>query len=114
MSVTLSPKLRRMLRRQTAAIVVAGLLLVGGLGGWAMTTEFSGAVVAAGQLVVDSNVKKVQHPTGGGVGKLDVREGSLVKAGDIVVALDDTPIRANRAILVKALNELPAPHAPHD
>ncbi len=111
MSVTLSPKLRGMLRRQTAAIVIAAVLLVAGLGGWAMTTEFSGAVIAAGQLVVDSNVKKVQHPTGGVVGRLNVREGQEVKAGDIVISLDDTQIRANRDIVVKALNELAARQA---
>ena len=111
MSVTLSPKLRGMLRRQTAAIVIAAVLLVAGLGGWAMTTEFSGAVIAAGQLVVDSNVKKVQHPTGGVVGSLNVREGQEVKAGDIVISLDDTQIRANRDIVVKALNELAARQA---
>ena len=111
MSVTLSPQLRGMLRRQTAAIVIAAVLLVAGLGGWAMTTEFTGAVIAAGQLVVDSNVKKVQHPTGGVVGRLNVREGQEVKAGDIVVSLDDTQIRANRDIVVKALNELSARQA---
>jgi HlyD family secretion protein len=111
MSVTLSSELRGMLRRQTTAIVIAAVLLVAGLGGWAMTTEFTGAVIAAGQLVVDSNVKKVQHPTGGVVGKLNVREGKEVEAGDIVVSLDDTQIRANRDIVVKALNELAARQA---
>ena len=111
MSITLSSELRGMLRRQTTAIVIAAVLLVAGLGGWAMTTEFTGAVIAAGQLVVDSNVKKVQHPTGGVVGKLNVREGKEVKAGDIVVSLDDTQIRANRDIVVKALNELAARQA---
>jgi HlyD family secretion protein len=111
MSVTLSAELRGMLRRQTAAIVIAALLLVAGLGGWAMTTEFTGAVIAAGQLVVDSNVKKVQHPTGGVIGRLNVREGQEVKAGDIVISLDDTQIRANRDIVVKALNELAARQA---
>ena len=111
MSSALSPQLRGMLRRQTVAIAAAAILLVAGLGGWAMTTEFSGAVVAAGQLVVDSSVKKVQHPTGGVVGRLNVREGSLVKGGDIVVALDDIQIRANRDILVKALTELAARQA---
>jgi len=111
MSITLSSELRGMLRRQTTAIVIAAVLLVAGLGGWAMTTEFTGAVIAAGQLVVDSNVKKVQHPTGGVVGRLNVREGQEVKAGDIVISLDDTQIRANRDIVVKALNELSARQA---
>jgi len=53
----------------------------------------------------------VQHPTGGVVGMLNVREGKEVKAGDIVVSLDDTQIRANRDIVVKALNELAARQA---
>ena len=38
--------------------------------GWGAWTEISGAVIAPGKLVVDSNVKKVQHPTGGVVGEL--------------------------------------------
>src|SRR5262245_21987703 len=101
---TVSPEMQRILRRQTRAIVGAALLLVLGLGGWAATTEFSGAVIASGQLVVDSNVKKVQHPTGGVVGTLHVQEGMRVDAGDIVVRLDDTQTRANLAIVVKALN----------
>jgi len=87
------------LRRQTLAIVGASLLLVVGLGGWAVTTEFSGAVIASGQLVVDSSVKKVQHPTGGVVGELHVREGARVAADEIVMRLDDTQTRANLAIV---------------
>ncbi len=46
------------------------LLLGGGVGGWAATTELASALIAEGSIVVDSNVKKVQHPTGGIVGKL--------------------------------------------
>src|SRR5437867_3675415 len=104
---TISPELRR----QTLAIVGASLLLLVGLGGWAVTTEFSGAVIASGQLVVDSSVKKVQHPTGGVVGELHVRDGTRVAAEDIVVRLDDTQTRANLAIVIKALNELAARQA---
>jgi HlyD family secretion protein len=89
----------------------ASALLVFGLGGWAATTEFVGAVIAQGQIVVDSNVKKVQYPNGGIVGELRVREGNRVKAGDIVVRLDDTQTRANLAIVIKALDELTARQA---
>jgi HlyD family secretion protein len=94
------------IRRHVLAGVAMVALLVGGVGGWAATSEISGAVIAAGQLVVDSNVKKVQHPSGGIVGELRVRDGDHVKAGDIVVRLDDTITRANLSIVTKGLNEL--------
>jgi HlyD family secretion protein len=88
-----------------AGIVVIGVL-VAGFGGWAGTTSLSGALIAPGSIVVDSNVKKVQHPTGGIVGEVRVREGDSVKLGDVVVRLDDTVTRANLSIVTKGLNEL--------
>lgn len=94
------------LRRYILAIGVVSVVLVLGVGGWAATTEFSGAVIAPGQLVVDTNVKKVQHPSGGVVGELRVREGYRVRAGEILVRLDDTQTRANLAIVSKGLDEL--------
>src|SRR5262245_36155306 len=103
--------LQKSLRRQILAISAASLGLVFGLGGWAATTEFAGAIIAAGQVVVNSNIKKVQHPTGGVVGELRVRDGDRVKAGDIVARIDDTQTRANLAIIVKALDELAARQA---
>ena len=84
------------------------LVLAGGVGGWAGTMTLSGALIAPGSVVVDSNVKKVQHPTGGIVGELRVRDGDRVKQGDIVVRLDDTVTRANLAIVTKGLDELDA------
>jgi HlyD family secretion protein len=86
-------------------LAVVGVL-AGGLGGWASTAEISGALIAPGSVVVDSNVKKVQHPTGGVVGEVRAHDGDLVKAGDIVVRLDDTVTRASLAIVTKNLNGL--------
>jgi HlyD family secretion protein len=85
------------------AVVV---ILAGGLGGWASTTEISGALIAPGAIVVDSNVKKVQHPTGGVVGEVLARDGDIVKAGDVVVRLDDTVTKASLAIVTKNLDGL--------
>jgi len=82
------------------------IVLAGGFGGWASTALISGALIAPGAVVVDSNVKKVQHPTGGVVGEVRVRDGDVVKAGDIVVRLDDTVTKASLAIVVKTLNGL--------
>jgi len=83
-------------------------LLVGGVGSWAATTDISGAVIAPGKLVVASNVKKVQHPEGGIVGDIFVRDGDRVKAGDVVLRLDATITRANLAIIEKGLTEMTA------
>jgi HlyD family secretion protein len=94
------------IRRHVVAGVAVVLVLVFGVGGWAATSEISGAVIAQGQIVVDTNVKKVQHPSGGIVGEVRVRDGDSVKTGDIVVRLDDTITRANLAIVIKGLNEL--------
>ena len=50
----------------------------------------------------------MQHPEGGVVAELKVREGARVKAGDLLVVLDDTVLRAELAIVSKALDELTA------
>jgi len=99
---------RRSIRIHLFIAIVVALLLVGGIGGWAATSEFAGAVIAQGQLVVDSSVKKVQHPTGGVVAELRVRDGDIVKEGEIVIKLDDTQTRANLQIVTKGLDELSA------
>ncbi|HLZ02083.1 MAG TPA: HlyD family type I secretion periplasmic adaptor subunit [Bradyrhizobium sp.] len=95
-------------RRSIRLHLIIGLALVvvlaGGIGGWASTQEISGALIAPGQIVVESNVKKVQHPTGGVVGELLARDGDKVKAGQIVVRLDDTVTKANLALVTKDLD----------
>ena len=103
--------MQRSIRRHLIVGLATVALLAGGVGGWAFTTEIAGAVIAPGFLVVDTNVKKVQHPTGGIVGQLFVRDGQRVKAGDLVVRLDDTIVRANLAIVTKSLDELTARQA---
>ena len=96
------------LRRHQVVGLIVIAVLAGGVGSWAATTDISGAVIAPGVLVVDTNVKKVQHPTGGIVGEILVRNGDRVQAGDVVVRLDDTITRANLAIITKGLTELSA------
>jgi membrane fusion protein, type I secretion system len=98
----------RSVRRHLAiGITVCGVLIVG-LGGWAATAELSGAVIGSGILEVESNVKAVQHPQGGVVGEIDVEDGDFVGAGDVVIRLDDTQIRANLGIVTSGLDEASA------
>ena len=99
---------RQSIRRHLLGGLVLVLVLGAGLGGWASTAELSGALIAPGSVVVDSNVKKVQHPTGGVVGELLARDGDVVKTGDVLVRLDDTVTRANLAIVTKNLDGLQA------
>ena len=96
------------IRRHLIGGAVIGLMLTVGLGGWATTTELSGAVIAPGSMVVDSNVKKVQHLTGGIVGELMVRDGQHVRSGEVVLRLDETITRTNLAIVTKGLDEMTA------
>lgn len=98
---------RTLLNHLIGGTVIAFVLTVG-IGGWAATTELSGAITASGSVVVDSNVKKVQHLTGGVVGELLVGEGDHVRAGDTLVRLDETVLRASLAIVTKGLDEMRA------
>ena len=93
--------------RVVFATLVMGLL-VGGVGAWAAQAELSGAVIAPGAIVVDKNVKKVQHRDGGIVAKINVSNGDKVKAGDVMIRLDTTQIRAELGVILSQLTELVA------
>lgn len=101
----------RSIRVNLLAAALAGAVLFMGIGGWAATAAFSGAVIAPGVIVVDSELKKVQHPKGGVVGALLVRDGQRVRAGEVVLRLDATVTRAELAVVVHQLDELAARQA---
>jgi HlyD family secretion protein len=85
------------------------LLVVGGLaGGWMALVPLSGAVVVPGNLVVQSNVKAIQHPTGGVVAQIPVQNGKRVTAGDLLLRLDSTQAQASLQVVSKQLDEVRA------
>ena len=86
-------------------IIVA---LFGGGGWWATHTEISGAVVASGELRVETKQKPVQHPEGGVVGEIFVREGEVVELGQPLLRLEQITQDATRAILESQITELAA------
>ncbi|KQV34976.1 MULTISPECIES: HlyD family type I secretion periplasmic adaptor subunit [unclassified Rhizobium] len=102
---------RRSLARHMTAVLVLSTALVVGIGGWAATTELSSAIVAGGTVVVENNVKKIQHLTGGIVGELLVKEGDRVEAGQVLIRLDGTTVRANLSIVQNTLAQLYARRA---
>lgn len=82
---------------------IVSVVLVVAVGGWAATASIAGAVVAPGRLVVESEVKEVQHAEGGIVGEILVDNGDYVEEGDLLLRLDDTQTRAGREIVSKQL-----------
>jgi len=90
-------------RRSGLRVLILGL---GVAGGWASLVPLSGAVVVTGSLVVESNTKKVQHPTGGIVAQIPVHDGMHVKAGDLVLRLDETQVRANLRMITNQFDEV--------
>ncbi len=81
-------------------------LLMMSCGVWAVATPIAGAVITSGLVVVESNVRKVQHPGGGIVAEIPFRNGDRVKAGDVVLRLDDTQARANLGIIQSQIVQL--------
>jgi HlyD family secretion protein len=92
------------MRTGLALAVVA--ILVFGIGGWSAIAKISGAVIASGTIVVDNNIKKVQHPTGGIVGEIRVKNGDRVEPDQLLIRLDETQTRAALGIITSQLIEL--------
>jgi HlyD family secretion protein len=91
------------LREQVRRCLIVSLVFGVGAIAWSALAPLEGAVNAGGTLVLETNVKKVQHPTGGVVGRIEVREGQRVAAGDLLVRLDETITRANLAVIMNDL-----------
>ena len=98
---SLTHSLSRHLRWGSLSLVV----LLGGSLTWALCTQLSGAVVATGVVAVEGSVKTIQHPTGGVVAELLIKEGQTVAAGDVLLRLDATLPAASQAIVSKSLNQ---------
>lgn len=94
------------LRGRVVWACLFGVLLIGVCGGWAGTAKLSGAVIASGAVLVDEEVKQIQHPDGGVIRAIAVRPGDEVREGQVLIRLDDVQIRAERAILRDQLTEL--------
>jgi HlyD family secretion protein len=79
---------------------------VGIIGAWATLMPLSGAVIVPGTLVVESDVKKIQHPAGGVVANIPVRDGMHVRIGDLLLHLDETQPRSNAQVLTQQLDQV--------
>lgn len=87
--------------------ITAGILVFG-FGLWSVVTEISGAIVASGQLEVSQNRQIVQHPDGGVVAEIAVKDAQSVKAGDLLIRLDGALVKSELAIVEGQLFEVMA------
>ncbi|MCQ4322989.1 HlyD family type I secretion periplasmic adaptor subunit [Stutzerimonas stutzeri] len=78
--------------RMVGLVIV--LVTFGLLGGWATFAPLESAALAPGVVTVQSYRKTVQHLEGGIVKALHARDGDMVEAGDALIVLDDTQLRA--------------------
>lgn len=90
--------------------VIAGLvmasLLVAAIFGWAAHANLASAVVVSGEVSVNRDLRVVQHRDGGIVKDILVNVGDSVRERDILLRLDDTSARTERAILHGKIAEL--------
>jgi HlyD family secretion protein len=93
------------LRRHAVVGLIAVILLAGGLGWWAATTDIAGAVISSGTVVLGSGSKPVQHAEGGIVAEVLVEDGDYVETGDLLARFEGTAVRANVAVINSQLAE---------
>ncbi len=109
------PEKRARKRASGAGFFLLGWLVIvfvfGGLTVWSVFAPFEGAVMAPGQVTVESRHKAIQHLEGGIVSEIDVTEGSQVEEGDLLIRLDGTAIEAQLASLDARIVDLVAREA---
>ena len=81
-------------------------LLALGLGLWAARATIAGAVIAPGELRVETERKTVSHLEGGVVAEILVREGDRVTAGQPLLRLDATALKARIEIVASETDAL--------
>jgi HlyD family secretion protein len=101
----------RSLNRHALTALALIVVLAGGSGVWAATTEISGAMIAGGSVVVEGGSKLVQHQEGGIVAQIDAQNEDVVEAGDLLVRLDGTTVSAGREVVLAQLREAFARYA---
>ena len=93
-SETRRPKpLKLSLRGPIMTGVAILIVTAGGFGAWAGLSPLSSAAVATGVVTVNSFRKTIQHLEGGIIAELAVTEGAIVRAGQVLLRLDETRAR---------------------
>ena len=91
--------------------VITVIIMFGGFFLWSVLAPIETAALAPGKIVSSTNRKTIQHLEGGIIRKIYIHEGSVVKAGDPLIKLDDTQVRTRYDLLNSQVNELYATEA---
>jgi epimerase transport system membrane fusion protein len=83
---------------RTIGIIIL-IVTFGILGTWGYLAPIDSAALAPGYVAVKSHRKTVQHLDGGIVSQLLAKDGDVVKAGDVLLILDGTEVKAQLEIL---------------
>jgi len=99
------------LRRRTRRALRLIALLVFGFFGLAAALPIGGAVIGAGEVMVESSVKTITHPTGGILTRLLVRDGDHVVQGQPLMRFDTSVSRVGSDSAATGLEQLLARRA---
>ena len=78
---------------------------------WSFMSPLRSAIIAAGEVSIESKRKTVQHLEGGIIKKIQVKEGDFVQQGQPVIILDDTDIKVKATQVENLLLNLIAKEA---
>lgn len=92
------PESRYGIGKHLAAAALCAVILVGGLGGWAVTAQLNAAILGNGHVKVDRELKVVQHVEGGRVAEIHVVAGQTLAKGDVMVTLDVLDLKTELAL----------------
>lgn len=78
---------------------------------WGALSNLEAGATAFGKVIVAGNRKTVQHLSGGTIEKIYIKEGSVVKKGDLLIKLESMDDQASYDIYHSAVNNLLANEA---
>ena len=81
-------------------------IIFGGIGGfllWASLAPLDKGVPMGGTVTVETNKKAIQHANGGTIDEILVKEGDVVKAGDVLVRINSVPVSYTHLLSMVAL-----------
>ena len=98
-------------RRYVLSGLLALFILGAGFGSWAVLANISGAIITTGRIQEARTRQVIQHPQGGVVAQVLVREGDSVAADAPLIVLDDQALQSELNIVEIQMFEMMARHA---